>query len=175
MTIESSNTMTAHERNALERFPIIAEEYCHLIDDCGKRDRKQFVQELVVHLARLCEVAVRLPNVEPATDGVDHTSEAVADHTEEWARLSGKLRQIFGPLDVYWEVFDPTEKEEPVSCSLAIDIAETYLDLRDALKLLDSGAAPNDIPWEWRCDFHEHWSRHASGALRVLLHISDLA
>ena len=50
-------------------------------------------------------------------------------------KLSNNLGQIFGPLDSYWEVFDPTEKEEPVSCSLAIDIAETYLDLKDALKL----------------------------------------
>jgi hypothetical protein len=170
-----SDGMTTDERSAIERFPLVAEEYCRLIDDCGKHNRKQLVQELAVHLARLCEVAVRLPWVEPATEGVDHTPEAVAAHTEEWVKLSGKLRQIFGPLDDYWEVPDPTEKEEPVLGSLAIDVAEIYLDLNDALKLLKSGAALEDIHWDWRCDFFEHWSRHASSALKVMLHISDLA
>ena|SRR2546427_4068448 len=157
------------------RFPVIAEEFCRLIDSCDKRNRKQLVRELAVHLARLCGVGVRLPSVEPATEGVDHTSEVVVAHTEEWAKLSGKLRQVFGPLDGYWEVFDPTQKEEPVSCSLASDIAEIYLDLKDALKLLRSGVAINDIHWEWRFDFHEHWSRHALSALKVMLHVSDLA
>ena len=175
MALEMSGRMTADERNAIERFPRIAEEFCHLIDACDKRNRKQLVQDLAVHLAKLCEVAVRLPWVEPATEDIDNTPEAVAAHTGEWVKLSNNLRQIFGPLDKYWEVFDPMEKEEPVSCSLAIDIAEIYLDLKDALKLPESGVALNDIHWDWRFDFHGHWSRHASSALKVLLHISDLA
>jgi len=139
--MEIAGGMTADQRNALDRFPVIAEEFCHLIDDRDKRNRKPLVQELAVHLARLCEVAMRLPNVVPATDGVDHTLEAVAAHTEEWVKLSGNLRKMFGPLDGYREVFDPTQMEEPVSCSLAIDIAEIYLDLKDALKLPESSAA----------------------------------
>ncbi len=141
MAMEIAGGMTADQRNALDRFPVIAEEFCHLIDDRDKRNRKPLVQELAVHLARLCEVAMRLPNVVPATDGVDHTLEAVAAHTEEWVKLSGNLRKMFGPLDGYREVFDPTQMEEPVSCSLAIDIAEIYLDLKDALKLPESSAA----------------------------------
>jgi hypothetical protein len=43
----------------------------------------QLVQEQAVDRARLCEVAVRLPSVEPATEGVDNTSEAVAVTAEE--------------------------------------------------------------------------------------------
>jgi hypothetical protein len=113
--------------------------------------------------------------VDPATNGVAHTPEIVAAHTEEWTKLSGSLRQILGPLDAYWEVFDPTQKEKPICCSLAIDIIEVYLDLKDALKLLKSGAALNDIHWEWRFDFHSHWSKHAASALRVMFLISDLA
>jgi len=175
VVLKMSDGMTTDERNAIERFPLVAEEYFRLIDDCGKVNRRQLVQELSVHLARLCEVGVRLPSVEPTTANIDDTPEALAAHTEEWVKLSTKLRQIFGPLDVYWEVFDPTQKEDPVSCSLAIDIAEIYLDLKGALKLQKSGAALNDILWEWRFDFHSHWSKHASNALRAMLHISDLA
>ncbi len=167
--------MTADEKSALDNFPITAEEFCHLVDGYSKRSREQLVQELSVHLARLCEVGVRLPMVEPATEGVDATPEAVTAHTEEWTKLSSGLRQVFGQLDGYWEIFEPTEKEEPVLGSLANDIAEIYLDLKDALKLLESGNAPDDIHWDWRFEFHSHWSKHAASALKVLLHISDVA
>ena len=167
--------MTADERNSIERFPLVAEEFCHFIENSNKHNRKQLMQKLTVHLARLCEVAAHLPQVVPATENIDDTPEGLAAHTEEWVKLSGDLRQIFGNLDVYWELFDPTQREEPVSCSLAIDISEIYLDLKDALKLLKSGAASEDIHWEWRFDFHEHWSRHATGALTMMLHVSDLA
>jgi uncharacterized protein DUF5063 len=170
---EITGGMTADERTALERFPVVAEEFCHLVDYCGKRN--QLVQELAVHLPRLCEVAARLPQVQPATGDINDTPEDLAAHTEEWAKLSGKLREIFGPLDLYWEVFDPTQKEEPVSCSLAIDILKFYLDLKDALKLQKSGAALNDLYWQWRFDSHSHWSKHATSALRTLFHILDLA
>jgi hypothetical protein len=169
-----SGGMTADERDAIERLPIVAKEFCHLVDDCDKRNRRQLIQELAVHLARLCEVAARLPQVQPGTEDIDNTPEDLAVHTEEWAKLSGKLRQIFGPLDLYWEVFDPTQKADPVSCSLAIDIAEVYLDLKDALKFQKSGAGLNDVYWQWRFDFHSHWSKHATGGLRALFHISDL-
>src|SRR6266852_281199 len=97
-----SDGMTADERNAIERFSLVAEEFCRLIDDCGKLNRKQLVRELSVHLARLCEVAVRLPPVELGTEGIDHTAEGVAAHAEECAKLSGNLQQIFGKLDGYW-------------------------------------------------------------------------
>jgi hypothetical protein len=71
--------------------------------------------------------------------------------------------------------FDPTQKEELLFGSLAIDIAEVYLDLKDALGLQKSGTALNDILWEWRFDFHLHWSKLAASVLRVMFHISDRA
>lgn len=173
--LRMSDGMTADERNAIERFPLVAEGFCGLIEGCGILNRKQLVQELAVHLARLCEVALRLPQVEPATGGINHTPEGVAAHAEECAKLSRNLQQIFGKLDGYWEIFDPTEEEEPVFGSLSMDIAEICLDLKDALRLQKSGNALNDIHWEWRFDFRSHWSKHASSALRVLFYISDLA
>jgi len=98
----------------------------------------------------------------------ESTPEAAAAHTEEWTKLSDNLRQILGPLDGYWEVFDSTQKEEPIFCSLANDLAEIYLDLKDALKLLKSGVALNDIHWDWRFDFRSHWGKHAVSALTAI-------
>ena len=84
-----------------------------------------------MHLARLCEVALQLPQVEPATGGTDHTKEAVAAKTAKCAEVSNNLQQILGPLDGYWELFDPTQEEEPVFGLLSIDVAEIYVDLDD--------------------------------------------
>ena len=64
MALEMSGGMTADERNAIDRFLLIAEGFRNLIDACDKRNRKQLVQERAVHLAKLCEAAVRLPWVE---------------------------------------------------------------------------------------------------------------
>jgi len=47
--------------------------------------------------------------------------------------VSEALRKQFDELDVYWTFFDPLEREEPASRSLANDIAEIYSDLKDAL------------------------------------------
>jgi hypothetical protein len=66
-------------------------------------------------------------------------------------------RKQFDELDVYWTFFDPPEREKPASRSLANDIAEIYLDLKDTLN------------WQWKFDFREHRSRHAAEALKVLL------
>ena len=89
--------------------------------------------------------------------------------------LSTRLREVFGNLDGYWEVFDPTRKDESVSGSLANDIAEIYFDLQESLKLLRGAAGPSDVYWQWRFDFQGHWGRHATSALRVLLHVSIFA
>ncbi len=133
------------------------------------------MQGLSVLLASLCEVAARLPWVKPATGGEDTKSESIAAHTDKWNRLAEILRERFGSLDEYWEVFDPTQREDPVQCFLSNDIAEIYLDLQDALKLLTSGAALEDIYFDWRFEFREHWSRHAADALKVTLLVSDKA
>lgn len=47
--------------------------------------------------------------------------------------VSEALRKQFDELDVYWTFFDPLEREEPASRSLADDIPEIYLNLKDAL------------------------------------------
>jgi len=33
----------------------------------------------------------------------------------------------------------------------------------------------NDVYWEWKFDFREHWARHAVEALKVAIFISPLA
>jgi Domain of unknown function (DUF5063) len=165
--------MTQSEQDAIAKFPAVAEEFCRFIDNCSMFERKRFIQDVSVLLARLCEVAARLPWVIPSTEGTDFTDESVATHASEQYRLSTRLREQLGKLDEYWDVFDPTQKEGAIQCSLSQHIAEIYMDLQDALKLQTSGASLDDIYFDWRLAFRTHWARHATSALKVAILISD--
>lgn len=167
--------MTQSELDAIAEFPAVAEEFCRFIDNCGGYERKRLVEDVSVLLARLCEVGARLPWVSPSTEGTDFTDESVAAHTSEEYQLSTKLREKLGNLDEYWDVFDLTQKEEAILCSLSQDIAEIYMDLQAALRLQTSGASLEDMYFDWRFDFRSHWSRHATCALKVAIQISDRA
>ena len=167
--------LTQVEKEAVNKFPLAAGEFCRLIEGFESYDRKQMFDKLPVYLADLCQVASQLPNVEPVTERTDFRQEEITNHAREYARLSEALRKRFGDLDTYWTVFDITEKEEPARGSLASDITEIYLDLKDSLALISNGTAMDDIYWEWRFDFREHWSRHMAEALRVILQQSDSA
>jgi hypothetical protein len=115
-----------------------------------------------------------LPPTNPSTgDGNDFTAESIAEHANECVALADRLRKQLGTLDEYWDVFDPTRKEHPIKCSISQDLADIYMDLRDAVKLQESGAETDDICWQWRFDFLSHWSRHAASALKALLIVSS--
>ena len=163
------------EKLTVESFPFIAQEFCQLVEQGSFTERKHFIQKLFTQLARLCEVANRLPWVDPTTADVDINQNDIESKSEECVKLSVKLRKVFGNLDRYWDVFDQTQKEGPVNGSLANDIAEIYMDLKEALSLLGNGTDLNDVYWQWRLDFRSHWGRHAGSALRFLLYISDFA
>ena len=170
-----ADNMTPSERDAVEQFPAVAQEFCRFIESSSGYERKRLVQGVSVLLARLCEVAARLPGVSPSTGGTDIRDESIALRATEGSRLSARLREQLGNLDEYWDVFDPTQKEEVILCSLSQDISEIYMDLRDALKLQTSGASLDDIYFEWRLDFRSHWARHVTSALKVAIQISDRA
>jgi len=168
-----SHELAQEEKLALESFPLIAQEFCQLVERGSLSERKHFIQTLFTHLARLCEVANRLPWVDPITPDVEINQNEIKSHAEECVELSVRLRKTFGNLDGYWDVFDQTRKEDPINGSLANDIAEIYMDLKEALSLLGNGTNLNDVYWQWRFDFRSHWGRHAGSALRFLLCISD--
>jgi hypothetical protein len=172
MVSSMPDELSQNEREALETFPAIAREFCEFVDVSVAYDVRQLLRGLAVQLARLCEIGARLPWVTPVTDGVETNAETTATHTKKRMALEAILREKLGTFDGYWQVFDPTQREEPVHGSLSADIAEIYLDLRDGLGLLQNGTAQADVYWQWRFDFREHWVRHATDALKVTLLIS---
>jgi hypothetical protein len=111
--------MTEAETDAIAKFPAVAQEFCRFIDNCGGYERKCLVQDVSVLLAKLCEITARLPCVSPSSEGTDFTDESITAHANEEYQLSTRLRERLGNLDEYWDVFDPTQKEKPVLCSLS--------------------------------------------------------
>ena len=88
--------------------------------------------------------------------------------TDEWSELYGALKSKTGTDDQYWQVFDPSDQASLVASSLADDLADIYRELRGGLEALRSGAAPDDVMFEWRTSFDIHWATHAVGALSAL-------
>ena len=116
-----------------------------------------------------------MPWVNPASDGPSDSPDSFRLNRERFASIELMLREKLGELNLYWEVFDPTRKEEPVSGSVSMDIAEIYFDLKEALQLSESNVAREDVYFDWRLGFRSHWSRHAVSALKVALLLSDVA
>jgi Domain of unknown function (DUF5063) len=170
-----ADEMTLSELEVVKSFPRAAEEFCHLIENQSAYTRRQFVDNLLIHLSKLLSLGSQLPDVKPATENVDFSEEEIKCHTEECVKLSNTFRVKFGGLDTYWSVFDPTEQKQSVRSSLSLDLAEIYMDLRDVLKSRTSDNVTCDIYWDWKFDFREHWGRHAVEALKVALFISSMA
>jgi Domain of unknown function (DUF5063) len=171
----SQNDLKPEEKQALERFPLLAQNFCEFIDACAEFNRQTLLRQISVHLAQLCEVGARLPWVNPASDGPSDSPDSCRLNRERSASIELMLREKLGELNLYWEVFDPTRKEEPVSGSVSMDIAEIYFDLKEALQLSESNVAREDVYFDWRLGFRSHWSRHAVSALKVALLLSDVA
>ncbi|MGH9743466.1 MAG: DUF5063 domain-containing protein [Candidatus Acidiferrum sp.] len=161
--------LSINDQEAVKDFRLRAKQFCEFIEGCEHLDQPKLIRGLSVHLAGICEAATRLPCVNPATvDGNDLTAESAEEHSRRCVALATRLRKQLGSLDGYWNVFEPTQKQEAIQCSLSMDLADIFMDLREGLRLQAGGAAPEDVYWQWRFDFLSHWSRHAASALKVV-------
>src|SRR5712692_9558129 len=152
----SQSDLEPEEKQALERFPLLARNFCAFVDVCAELDRQTLLRQVSIHLAQLCEAGARLPWVNPAGDGLDSPPDSSSRHKQESTSIETMLREKLGRLNVYWDVFDPTQEEEPVSCSFSSDVAEIYFDLKEALQLLESDVPRADVYFDWRFSFREH-------------------
>lgn len=148
----------------LHRFRAASANFIEVVDAAPNFERDEFIASVNSSLAELYSRALDLPAVEPDTADGDATPFA----TEKWAGLYHSLKDKIGPLDVYWEIFDSTERSDPVQGSLAEDISEIYFDLQENLQLEEKGITSGDLLWELRESFGAHWGRHATAALKAI-------
>ena len=107
----------------------------------------------------------------PSVEAVISDAPADAVSKEERFALARRLETKLGDLDFYNCVFDPYDMQDTapvVVGSLSDDLSDIYWDVKDGLTACASGPPPDDVIWEWRVGFEEHWGIHASAALYAI-------
>ena len=170
----------------------MAARYCAEIASAGGQSRTTFLRRVHELLPVLYAAALALPSIETAEgddeDGeIDEAAEdaarAARDAREagdrrthdQWTALYQALAASIGePGNHYSEMFHPYDlnARDPVTGSLADDLADIYGDLSDGLAKWRRGDWAR-ASWVWRFNFTVHWGEHATGALRALHALAD--
>lgn len=144
---------------AIEQFAEVARQYCAWAEgELGEAHEE--MQRARLLLAELHLVALRLPDL-----GIGKDKDAARIPHDEWSLMFQKFGNL--PLTTYWDVFNPLEETEPVTNSLADDLADIYRDVKAGLSLFEARGFV-DAAWDWRFNFQTHWGRHLVGAQRAL-------
>ncbi len=158
------------------RFASVAQQFCNAIDSAPNLDRIELLVQVYKILPQLIGEAMILPKIELSDDESQEEEARKAQARErlrlseaQWGELYEFLKVKLGDLNLYWEVWDPTEDNEAIQGSLADDLADIYRDLKEGLNLGEARqAAPEDNIWHWRLGYYSHWGKHAVDALRTI-------
>ena len=159
--------MQSELHTAAKRFTGLAEEFCRIVDSAQGMTVPALLAEMNRNLPHLYGAGVRLPEVMAE----DFEPSPRFDTNKVWTPLYRLLQEKLGSIDLYSEVFDPTEKEEAIPHSLADDIADIYCDLKKGFAVLEARGPLVNAIWEWRFGFWSHWGQHATSALRAIHYI----
>jgi uncharacterized protein DUF5063 len=146
-----------------EDFANAAARFCSVIEQAGGLARARWLAEVERALSDVYASAVGLPAV-----GLFHDGPGGSMSSDEWSELYAALKSKIGSEDQYWHVLDPGNQASLVLSSLADDLADIYRSLRAGLEAMRSGAAPEDVMFEWRASFDIHWAALAVGAMGAL-------
>jgi hypothetical protein len=169
------------EHPALVSFADLARAFCTAVERGQSGAVDAFAAELHGLIAKLYAHALELPSTDVLYSQNDAEEEDVENDgsasgpdpdrldANAWRDLYSELSEQFNSANRYREVFDPYEasEEEPVTGSLADDVADIYQDVRSGLLKWERGESGPAL-WEWRFNFEVHWGEHATGALRAL-------
>ena len=143
----------------VERFIELAREFCGLLETATEREPEEVRLQLLRILPELYLAGGELPL--PDTEGEYERVPLGLD-------LLVGLSKHLGERDRFWEVFDPTQQDEPLESSLAQELSEIRHDLQQGLIALERGAPLDAVVWEWRFGLDSHWGNHLVNALRAI-------
>ena len=150
-------------------FTGLANEYCQAVENAREYEQSDFVRTMLKLLPRLYITATDL-NVDEA-DQFDAYIDAALD--EDFYDSVGRgMENVFGPDDVYLEVFEEDMKfsDTPVSASISEGLADIFQVLYNYLATVRDTtdetvalalASVSD-------DFKAYWSRTLCNVLRAL-------
>jgi len=148
-----------------ETFAASAKSFCALIDRRATLSEWEFMREVTERLADLYHSGLLLIRLDADTDAFDLLTKRPSN--DEWHVVYKELEDKFTDRGVYWEVFDPRTKTEPLSTTLADDLADIYLEIKIGLDPFYAGRKEESI-CHWRVSFVIHWGDHLVDALRFL-------
>jgi Domain of unknown function (DUF5063) len=143
----------------IERFTEVAREFCALLETATQLDLREFRTRLLHVLPALYLAGANLPQLDVDAD---------VEHVPLELDLLVALSKHLGDHDGYWEVFDPTQRTKPVKGLLSADLSEIRFDRQQGLLALERGTPLEEVVWEWRFGFENHWGEHLVDALRAI-------
>jgi hypothetical protein len=149
----------------VESFRATAEKYCGLVDRRSDIELAEFLGRVQPLLASLVAGAMALPDI--VRGGPVEFEEFGHD---QWQALFGSLGDYFGQYDVYWELFDPYLREEPISSTLANSLSSVYRSLFPGVRGWErcTAGGRRTIVWDWQFNFDIVWGHDAIDALRAI-------
>jgi hypothetical protein len=147
-----------------EAFADVARRFVAAIDAREGRPSDELLLALYPLLCELCFRAAQLPDVNPGEG-----ERGGCPFVDGWERRYHSLKAQLGEYDLYWEVFDPVERDDddPINGVLSDDLADIYRDVSDGLGP-QGETIPAHVIWSWRFTYYSHWGHHALGAARAI-------
>ena len=152
----------------LQRFEAAATKFMTCVDSAPTLESDAFLLQIGHCLAELYCAALDIPDVQPESEHLDGSRPSAEERLKEWKERYDSLTEKLGTSNGYWVVFDSTKQEEPVQGSLADDITDIYLEVKQTLRLKEKGIARADLIFEIYLFFRQHWARHAIHALNAI-------
>jgi len=156
-----------YSRNVVE-FVAVANEFCKYAEQASKLKGDELLKILQRILPLMYLKASLLPALEPFFEDGNEKFVTEAD----WFRINDTLREKFGTVDAYLEVFNEktNESQDTFISSLAENMADIYQDIKNFLLLYQTGTGEvmNDALWECRLNFENLWGQKLTNSLRAI-------
>lgn len=168
---EGTVLMAIRPKFAIREFTEVLQRYCALIEHHNVCDPAEFLRSCQTLLVELYQKALNLPEVNQEGP---FTQEKFS--FESYAELRCSLSEFLGKWNLYYEIIDPYEYNNPVPVCLSDDLIHIYRDLTEGFKAANEGGNPISIRhavWEWRFSFFTHWGAHLVSVLRPLHRILE--
>lgn len=156
-----------YSRSVVE-FVAVANEFCKYSERASELKGDELLKILQRILPLLYLKASLLPQLNPFFE--DGNEKFVTE--SDWNRIHDVLREKFGSVDDFLEVFDDKMKdsEGPVVSSISENLADIYQDIKDFLLLYQTGTdeVMNDALWECRLNFEGIWGQKLLNSMRAI-------
>jgi len=159
-----------YSKNVIE-FVTVANEFCLLLEGCGKVSKIEFIKTTQKILPLLYLKASLLPKNK--TELEEEVEKFVAE--ADWAYIHTAVKTRMGAHDEFLEVFEENMEysETPLVASISECFADVYQDLKDFITAYKIGTLEvmNDALWDLNNNFNQHWGQNIVNSLRAIHHL----